>query len=439
MKIERDTNGEPTGVFIDYNYPRKIPVRGWPGAILGFPAIPGPAEGGAVRAVRSGMQAFNRVGITAIYEGHGMPANVIAAYRELHASRELSVRAYCPIAFPVPAYYDAALADRIIAIGEDVAGGNFVGDDLLRIGGLGFSFDSAAGAGNSLMHAPYRGTQGQIWNGVQLASDEQLRAAIRKTAQAGLRVQIQCTGDAAIDKVLAIFEEINRETPLLGKRWVIEHCQFPSGENMAACSRLGVVATSVVSFLWDYGNVYVAAFGEEVADRAIPYRSWIDAGVMLANSSDGHPYEATFCFWEMLARKAGYGGRTMGPSQRITRAEALRASTLNGAYAMFWEDRIGSIEPGKLADVAIFSADIMTIPEDEILTATVVATLLGGGPFTILGSSPKPWPQECSSAPFGLHPSVAPGGNAGARYLESEKIRNQVAVQAREAPSVTFH
>ena len=87
-------------------------------------------------------------------------------------------------------------------------------------------------------------------------------------ARADLRVQVQAAGGGAIDKVLSMFETIDREIPILGKRWVIEHCQFPTPENMAVCKQLGVVATTTTNFLWNYDTVYLRCFGEDMSANA---------------------------------------------------------------------------------------------------------------------------------------------------------------------------
>ena len=106
----------------------------------------------------------------------------------------------------------------------------------------------------------------------------------------------------------------------------------------------------------------------------------LDGGVAIANSSDSYPFEPVFGFWELVARKDGFSGRTIGPDQKLTRAQALKASTINGARAAFGEGHTGSIEAGKYADLAILSADIMTVAEDRIRDTKVLATLLAGKP-----------------------------------------------------------
>lgn len=381
VEIETDAADEPTGVFKDFNFPKLMPdtygtIR--PNRAL-FPMLPPFDQAYMNRAVEAGMNAFNRAGVTAIYEGHGIPKPQQLAYADLWQRRNLSVRTYFVISWPNAFFTDTAKGQALIDETALYAAGEGFGDDLLRYGGLGYSFDSATAIGACLMREPYVGARGYAWNGVQHTPDDAFLDGLFRAARANLRVQVQCAGGGAIDKVLSMFETIDREIPINGKRWVIEHCQFPSAENMATCRRLGIVATTTTNFLWNYDSVYLRCFGEEMSANAIPLRDWIDAGVIISQSTDGRPYDPIFTFWQSLARKGGVTGHTFGlPRQKITRAEALRMATYNAAYAAFWEHRIGSIEPGKLADLAILSDDIMTMPEDRIPEAKVVATLLSG-------------------------------------------------------------
>lgn len=383
VTVERDSDGEPTGVFMDYNFPKVMPdtFGGFhPGRAM-FPMIPPLSDALVAGAVKEAMHAFNRLGITAIYEGHGIPKEPQKAYLDLWLANELTVRTYFVISYAVSTFMDPAAGDALIRETALYAGGRGFGDDILKFGGLGFSFDSATAIGASLMRQPYLGARGHMWNGIQLTSDEKFRDAMFKVARAGLRAQVQCAGGAAIDKVLAMFADVDREIPIRDKRWVIEHCQFPSAENMKLCRELGVIPTSTTNFLWNYGSVYLRSFGQEIADDAIPFRDWLDAGVPVVQSTDGRPYDPIFSFWQMLARKDGVSGHAFGlPRQKLTRAEALRLYTYNAAYVSFWEDRIGSIEPGKLADLVILSDDIMNVEEDRIPEAKVLATLFAGKP-----------------------------------------------------------
>ena len=378
-----DASGEPTGVFEDYNFPKRVPVPdgGFDPRTSQFPAMPAFTRDDIRRAVAAGARAFNEAGVTTIYEGHGIPAVPQRAYLDLWQAGELTVRTYFVISYPVSAYTDLESGRRLIEQTAVYAAGKGFGDDLLRFGGLGFSFDSAAAMGACLMREPYLGALGRPWRGVQLPKDDVFREILFRCAREGIRVQVQCSGGAAIDKVLAIYEEIDREIPVLGKRWTIQHCQFPSRGNIDTCCRLGVVPTTTTNFIWLYGSIYERSFGPEMANDAIPFKAWMDAGVPVAQCTDGRPHSPMFALWQMLARKDAHSGRTLAtPGQKLTRQQALRAYTLNGAIAAFWDEVTGSIEPGKLADLVVLSDDIMTIDEDRIPETKVLATLLGGKP-----------------------------------------------------------
>jgi len=370
VEILKDVRGEPTGVITDLNFPKRIE------AAL-FHVIPPASPEGLRRGLQAGIKIFNQAGVTAIYEGHGIPAGPQRAYMDLWSEGALTVRTYFVLAYPIPFYQDPAASEALIQEAARYAGGRGLGDDFLKLGGLGFSFDSAAAIGACLMREPYPGAQGHLWNGVQYTPDDNFKSILQKGARANLRMQVQCSGDAAVDKVLAIFEDINREIPIAGKRWVIEHCQFPSANNMATCKKLGIIPTTGTNFLWKYGHIYQKSFGVRRTKDSIPLKAWLDAGVPVVQATDGQPSQPVFTFWQSLARRDGYTGQPLG-GQKLSRTEALRIYTINPAYAMFAEDRLGSIEPGKLADLVVLSDDIMQIPEDRILETKVLATLVGG-------------------------------------------------------------
>lgn len=382
VEIDRDPNGELTGLFFDSNFPKARPEtygrgdEGWPA-----PVIPRLNREEMVRAVEAGMRAFNAAGVTAIYEGHGLPKAPQQAYTDLNNRKALTVRTYFVISYPIAIFRDEAAGDALIRETAQYASGQGFGDDFLRFGGLGFSFDGTMTFRTALMHDAYVGPHGELWNGIQHTSDENFLNILKKAARANLRVQIKCAGSLAVEKILAMYDEINREIPIVDKRWVIEHCQFPTIESMEACRRLGVIPTTTANFIWNYGHVYVDVFGQEVADRAVPLRTWLDAGVPVVQSTDGRPFHPIFSFWQMLARRDGVTGVSYGlPGQKLTRAEALRLYTYNAARAAFWEDQIGSLEPGKMADMVILSDDIMTMPEDDIPQARPLSTLVSGVP-----------------------------------------------------------
>ena len=107
-------------------------------------------------------------------------------------------------------------------------------------------------------------------------------------------------------------------------------------------------------------------------------RDWLDAGVPVAQSTDWGPHEPMFTLWQSLARQAGLTREVIGPEQMITREEAIRTYTINGAWALKMENELGSIEVGKRADLVILSGDPLTCPLEDIKALDVELTMLDG-------------------------------------------------------------
>ena len=294
VEIVLDERGEPSGHFKDFNFPKVIPdaYNSFKPDRALFPMVPRLTQAQMVDAVRAGMKAFNVAGITSIYEGHGIPAEQQRAYLELWSGRELSVRTYFVISYPSAPLLrpeggrgadprDLALRGRrrVRRRHAAIRRARLLVRQRLRHRRLA---DARA--------VPRRARDDVERHPAHLGRDVQDDSL--KAARANLRVQVQCAGGAAIDKVLGMYEEIDREIPILGKRWVIEHCQFPSAANMATCRRLGVIPTSTTNFLWLYGSVYVRSFGRELAQDAIPFKPWLEAGMPVVQSTDGKPLPA---------------------------------------------------------------------------------------------------------------------------------------------------
>ena len=168
-------------------------------------------------------------------------------------------------------------------------------------------------------------------------------------------------------------------TPIRDKRYVLEHCEFPTRAQIAECKRLGVAPTTSTNFVWGKGEeVYRQRLGASYVDEAIPLRDWLDGGVPISQSTDWGPHDAFFTLWQSLARQAGLTGEVIGPAQRITREEALRCFTWNGAWALKMEHEFGSLEPGKRADLLVLNEDPSRCDEAMIKDIHVDATLIDG-------------------------------------------------------------
>jgi predicted amidohydrolase YtcJ len=134
------------------------------------------------------------------------------------------------------------------------------------------------------------------------------------------------------------------------------------------------------SFLYYLGDSYYENVGPERSKWLKPHRAWIDNDIVVGAGTDSPvtPYPPFVSLWASIARRTEVVGTQMGEEQKVTREEAIRMYTINGAYLSFEEEVKGSIEPGKLADLVVIDRDILTCPEEEIKEIKVLRTILGG-------------------------------------------------------------
>jgi hypothetical protein len=371
VEVVRESDGTPTGEVIgNLTYFSQSPLRDKLWAIA-----PKHSFEAQLEELKRDMADFNAGGITAIYEGHGMPESTITLYNELWNRGEMTVRSYLVKTINTFKPIEAIKADL-----DSMAAfrGPGLGDSWFKIGGICIIFGDNVGFGAGFMREPYVGPSGQKWQGLQLVPDDKLYEIARSAAERNIRVNVQSSGGRAIDIVLGIFDRINNDISIASRRFVIEHCQFPSEQNMKDAARLGVIPTTVTNFLWGQGNAYIKFYGRELANQAIPLKSWLKHGVPVVQSADYGPHDAMFILWQSIARKNGWTSETLGPQESISREEAIRIFTINGARLAFRENEIGSLEVGKLADLVVLDRDILTCPLDEIRTTKVIATLVGG-------------------------------------------------------------
>ena len=366
VKIDRDKNGEPSGMVI--------------GSAVGDLNVDGVIRRnftleGRLAELKKDFLEFHAGGVTTHYEGHGMPESTIDVYTELWKRGGMTMRSYL-----VKQVNDRKSIQAIEADFDAMKAfsGKGFGDDLFRVGGMAIVFGDNVGFGQGFMREPYVGPDGKMWSGLQLIPDDKLYAILRAATERNFRVNIQASGGRAIDIVVGTLDRINKDIPLAPKRPVIIHSQFPSEQNMKDVARIGIVPTTVTNFLWGQGNNYIKYYGKENANKAIPMKSWLEHNVPVVQSCDYGPHNGMFIIWQSIARKNGWTGETLGPQETITREQALRIFTNNGARITFGEDKIGSLENGKFADMAVLDRDILTVPLDQIKDIKVIATLVGG-------------------------------------------------------------
>lgn len=361
VEIVKDARGEPTGVFLERNY---APVLEY----TLFKTLPRFTHADRVEGVRLGSAAYSAAGTTSAYEGHGLTPEVISAYREVCERDQLTLRMHIPLSVPTAALDDRRVADLFYHY-AGIASRRGLGDDMLRVEGI--TLDAADPRVAELIATgyPYEQWAGHFYQA--LPHERFVRLGI-EAARLGLRVNCLVCYD--LEYVLSAYEAIDREVSIRDRRWVAIHVVHATPAQMKRIKALGLVVTVTPNFL------YMASdrFGlDQLRERGIQLRELIDAGIPVALSTDNVPYSMLWTMWEALARWDEDSKSRLGPSH-LTREEALRLAVQNGHLLTGNEDRRGSLEPGKVADLVVLGDNPLTCPEDRIKDIPVELTMVGG-------------------------------------------------------------
>lgn len=212
-------------------------------------------------------------------------------------------------------------------------------------------------------------------------NQEQFNAFLITAFKNNIRPFVHCNGDATIDMYLKAIDNANQAlgTTSNERRPVTIHSQFVRPDQLDSYKRLGIIAAMFSNHAYFWGDVHVRNLGIERASFLSPLKTAIKKGVVATNHTDYPvtPVNQLFLLWTSVVRESR-SGQVIGPDERLTPLEGLRAITINGAYEYQEETSKGSIEPGKLADFAILSDDITTIAPSKIKDVTVLETIKEG-------------------------------------------------------------
>lgn len=358
--IVRDpATGEATGVLLET------------AAYLVRKVLP-PPTGNLAELLKLQMRNLNSYGIVGVVEP-GVDERQMAVYRAVHDAGEMTTRTDV-------LYRARSKADVEKGIAAIKAQKN---SDMLRFIGIKFPLDGGVEGGR--MTWPYRIVPGEqtdpTYRGVLLlppGGEDEYVAGLKLIAEAGLQAQTHAVGDETINVIVRSYERINGEKPIRDLRWTIMHLFHPSDAALKKMAEIGIMAT-----MQDHpvllGHNQRRWWGDQHAAYAIPIRKAIDAGVLVGGGSDGPvvPVDPFLSMWWMTTRQV-LKGYVLGKEHAITAKEALQLYTINNARILGVEKERGSIEPGKLADIAVLSQDILSVPADTIRDTKVHLTVIGG-------------------------------------------------------------
>ncbi len=380
--VREPSSGEPTGVLREF--PAQDPV---------MRLIPPWSREQKRQAILSAMRELNALGITSVTEsalGPGGDAaqgglfgsECISIYNDLLNEGNLTLRVSILLLFGD--YGKCTLQDLQQGL-SDMGIHTGFGNEWLRIAGAKIFADGIPPAWSSWMYEEYlnsNGVKGSLV--IPGETDEEryneLVDMIIYAHKLGFQLGIHATGDRAIDACVDGFIKAMNEHPRKNLRHYVIHADFTTDDCAKRMAEWGIGVNAQTAIKYVIADLEEKTVGEERSAREWPCRSLIDAGVHVAMSSDA---PVVYPNWKQgvetsVLRESKATGKVSGPEQCITREEAIRAYTIEGAYQDHMENIKGSIEVGKLADFCVLGEDILTIDAHKIKNIPTLMTIVGG-------------------------------------------------------------
>ncbi len=363
-KVLKDASGQPTGV-----------VTGFGGVNTFYLKIPRPSLDGQITSTRNWFRELNRLGLTDVGDvaGAGLfwPDNY-QAVTALHDRGELTLRVHWYLQPNRP----GGELDVIKRFVTTVRPGS--GDDWLRPIGVGEQILASSFDGDAFVPLPPQFSQKAL---------DDWRTAVRMIIESGWRFQVHTTRNHSAEQLLPAIEEINREIPVANRRLAFAHLEDVTTDTIRRIKALGGGIT-VQNRLVYTGDEVVHNWPEDVVRKAPPVKTMLAMGIPVGGGTDGTrtaPYNPFVSLWWIVTGKTVAGHAIRGPQESLSRLQALRVYTLGSAWFNMDDDKVGSIEPGKYADMVALSADYLTVPVDRIKDLVSVLTIVGGRPVYAAG------------------------------------------------------
>jgi predicted amidohydrolase YtcJ len=363
VQIDKDlSTGEPTGILYEFVY-KPIVEKTLMSCIPRF------TLDDRIEGLRRSMQIYSSYGTTSVFEGHGIAGEVFAAYQHLREEGASTVRASLMFSPAWPSTTIEDVNDLLTDWGRWLARRG-LGDEYLRMAGIYTESDASEENRLRALCGPYTGWAGFNFDSC-LPEDVMLDMMV-EAARLGIRV------GSFSPRILDLYETVNKRASIEGQRWLIEHIGVFTPDEVARVRDLGLVLQAYSSkWIAQDGEKMRTTMGDERAEHIMPLRGLIDAGVHVSLATDNVPPTMFVPIGHSVSRLTDEGN-VLGPGQCITRMEALACASREGAWLSFEEDQKGTIEVGKLADLAVLSDDLLEVDEARIPDITSELTVTGG-------------------------------------------------------------
>jgi len=312
---------------------------------------------------------FASMGVTSVHDAGGNGKFQLQTLIDMDARKMLNTRVYM---FTYSLSENRKLYEDLLPTGIHTG----FGSDRLRIGANKVMLDGSSNTPSASVREPYCHINDK---GLLSMDQDELNAIYVESNRAGFQNTAHAVGDNAVDMVLIAHEKALNDYPREDARHRIEHCAIIDDDMIERIKRLGVTPSLQPIFMYEQGERYLKFYGEDRVSRMMAARTMLDAGIIASMGTDcpvyySHPMINMYAACTRISKK----GREISPEQKVTVLEALRMYTLNSAYASYQEDSLGSLEVGKLADLAVLSKPILSIEPEELKDIVVDFTISGG-------------------------------------------------------------
>ena len=369
--------GEPTGIL--RNLTRFVKAK---------PAEKQPTENDWLDRTKQLFHAYNEVGLTTVCDRDASP-DAIDRYKKMLDGGQLTVR--LAISHDIKSIGPMDLIkQRIRAVAKHPL---HQPNPMLRIIGIKTFLDGGMLTGSAYMLHPWGKSDiyaitDPTYRGVLFIPPERLLPMVRTAVESGLQFTAHSVGDGAVHALVDAYDEVNKTTPVAPTRSSITHCNFMDPADIARMKRIGILADVQPIWLYMDTRTLAAQFGYDRLRWFQPLKSLFDAGVIVGGGSDHmqkigsfrsiNPYNPFLGMQTAITRTARWYDRPLHPEEALTREQAIRMYTTNNAYLLFKDKEVGSLEPGKYADLIVLDTDLLTCPADRIRDTKVLRTYMDG-------------------------------------------------------------